>query len=108
MLLPGSAFPRSATIRRRLHIDDLVILAMFHFSRLHLKDDFAAAQRADTLVRIIGFGGSPRRNVGQHSNTRCAESTVRRKAVKAGIRLGTSSIVDASHGDGGRAWTLRA
>ena len=38
MLLPGCAFPRTATIGD-VCIDDLVIPAMVHFSRLHSKDD---------------------------------------------------------------------
>ena len=54
MLLPGSAFHRFATLGD-VYIDDLVIIAMFHFSRLHLKDDFAPAQRADTLYESLGM-----------------------------------------------------
>ena len=38
MLIPYCAFLRSATIGD-VHVDDLVIPAMVHFSRLHLKDD---------------------------------------------------------------------
>ena len=32
-----------------------VILAMVHFSRLHLKDDFIPAQRAVTLYESLGM-----------------------------------------------------
>ena len=49
MLVPGRAFPRSAMI------DDLVILALVHFSRLHLKDDFIPAQRADAMYESLGM-----------------------------------------------------
>ena len=39
MLLPGYAFPRAATMGD-VSSDDLVILALVHFSQLRLKDDF--------------------------------------------------------------------
>ena len=42
MLLPGCAFHRFAT-SGDVQKDDIVILAMVHSSRLHLKDDFALA-----------------------------------------------------------------
>ena len=35
--------------------DDLVILVVVHDSRLHLKDDFAPAQRANTLHESLGM-----------------------------------------------------
>ena len=54
MLIPGCAFPRSATLGD-VHIDDLLILAMVHFSRLHLDDGFAPAQRADMLYESLGM-----------------------------------------------------
>ena len=38
-----------------VYIDDLFILAMVHFSRLHLKDDFVPAQCADTLYESLGM-----------------------------------------------------
>ena len=47
MLIPGCAFPRSATIGD-VYIDD-------HISRLHLKDDFIPAQLADTLYESLGM-----------------------------------------------------
>ena len=39
-----------------VYIDDLPILALVHFSRLHLKDDFIPAQCAD-VTHVIGYGG---------------------------------------------------
>ena len=41
MLLPGCAFLRSATVSDDF-VDGLVILAMVHFTRLHLKDVFCS------------------------------------------------------------------
>ena len=52
MLIPGCALLRSATIGD-VYTDDLVFLAMVHFSRLHLKDDFIPAQSADTLYESL-------------------------------------------------------
>ena len=42
MLVPGCAFLRSATIGD-VCVDDLVILALVHFHRLHLKEDMPDA-----------------------------------------------------------------
>ena len=50
-LIPGCAFHRSATIGD-VYIDDLVIPAFVHFSRLHLKDDFIPAQRAELYASL--------------------------------------------------------
>ena len=52
MLIPG--FSRSAAIGD-VFLDDLVILALVHFSRLHLMDAFIPAQRGDALYESLGM-----------------------------------------------------
>ena len=47
MLLPGCAYLRSATFGD-VYLDDLVILALAHVSRSHLKDDFLLLPNAMT------------------------------------------------------------
>ena len=82
----------------------LFILAMVHFPRMHLKDDFALAQRADTVYESPGIVVSAKKCGSAFEH----EIWGGKPDGKAGFRLGTPSIVDACHGDGGRAWTLRA
>ena len=60
---------------RSMLVPDLFILALFHFSRLHLKDDFTPAQRADAMYESLGMGWGLQRNVGHRSNTRCGEAS---------------------------------
>ena len=103
MLLPGCAFPRSATIGD-VYIDDLVILAMVHFSRLHVKEAFIPA---DALTHCTNHWVwlSPRRNVVQRSNMRCAEANWT-ECGESGVRHGAPSFIDAGHGDGSGAGTF--
>ena len=60
---------------RSMLVPDLFILALVHFSRLHLKDDFTPAQRADAMYESLGMGWGLQRNVGHRSNTRCGEAS---------------------------------
>ena len=50
---------------------------MVHFSRVHLKDDFILAQRADALYEALCMvvSAKKRRNVGQRSNMRFGEAS---------------------------------
>ena len=100
MLLPGCAFPRSATIGD-VYIDDLVILAMVHFSRLHVKEDFIPCRRADTLYESLGMVVSAKKCGSAFEHEVCG-----RNAGKAGVRHGAPSFIDAGHGDGSGAGTF--
>ena len=78
--------------------DNLVILAVVHVSRLHLKDDFAPAQRANTLYESLGMVVSAKK-CGSAFEHEVWGRPVGRKSGKAVFRLGTSSVVDACHRD---------
>ena len=54
MLLPGCAFPRTSAVGD-VYKEDLVIIAMVHFSRLYLNDDFVLVHRADALYESPGI-----------------------------------------------------
>ena len=73
----------SATIGD-VYIADLVIQAMIHFSRLHLKDDLIPAQRADTLYESLGMVVSAKKC----GNMRCGEASWTKSGGKLGFGTG--------------------